>query len=461
MGHKHELTLERRAHAALSVREQLVLSFLWFAFNIQSAALLPIVIPTQVLVFVPGAPGSAPQAIFLGWLSALGAIAALLLQPVTGAFSDHTPGPWGRRRPYILAGGAVMLAGTLALGLVRDALAFVAAFVVVNVGTNIATAAYQSLLPDRVPPEQRGAASGYMGLMTILGNVGSLAIAALLLGMVSGNAATEAAEIYRGALIFYVIAGVALIVGLAVTLAGVPDPPLAQLPPAERPSDPGAGHRLRRWVVDIWVEPWRHGNFAWVFLTRCFVIMGLTLFMTFIEFYFATVSHASDYIQQTAVVAVLALLGAVASALVLGMLSDHMSRVLVVCVSTLFMALAAAVFVVAPDALPLWPLGILFGLGYGAYTSVDWALAVDALPALGTAGKDMGLWNIASTLPAVLAPLVGALVIALADGFGATALGYRLVFALAGIFMLAGALFVLKVRESALGGHHDISGTQA
>ena len=367
MAEKRELALDEHGRSTLSLRDQLVLSCLWLALNIQSAALLPIVIPTQILLYIsPGAAGNAQQAIFLGWLSALGAIAALILQPVVGALSDITPGPWGRRRPYILLGGAVMLAGTLALGLVRAVAAFVAAFVLVNVGTNIATAAYQSLLPDRVPPEQRGAASGYMGLMTILGNVGSLAIAALLLGAVGGGE-TLASDIERGALIFYVLAGVVLIVGVAVTLAGVPDPPLERPPSRPRLARVGMGRHLRRWVVDIWIEPWHHGNFAWVFLTRCFVMMGLTLFMTFIEYYFANVAQVSDFVQQTAAVAVLALLGAVASALVLGMLSDHTSRVPVVCVSTLLMTLAAAVFVIAPDALPLWPLGIVFGLGYGEF----------------------------------------------------------------------------------------------
>src|SRR5262249_8577006 len=98
--------------------------------------------------------------------------------------------------------------------------------------------------------------------------------------------------------------------------------------------------------------------------------------------------------------------------------------------------------------IPLWPLGLLFGLGYGAYSSVDWALAVDVLPSPRDAGKDMGLWSIASNLPAIVAPLLGGGVIAVAATLGATALGYRVVFALAALFMLAGAGFILFVRDA-------------
>ena len=65
---------------ALSRRELLGLSFLWFALSFHFAALLPIVIPAQILLFVaPDAAGSARQALFLGGLAALGAITSLVL----------------------------------------------------------------------------------------------------------------------------------------------------------------------------------------------------------------------------------------------------------------------------------------------------------------------------------------------------------------------------------------------
>ncbi len=150
---------------------------------------------------------------------------------------------------------------------------------------------------------------------------------------------------------------------------------------------------------------------------------------------------------MTAAVAALALLGGVGSAFILGILSDRVRRTPVVCVATICMGMAALAFVVIPTNFPLWPLGILFGLGYGAYTSVDWALSIDALPSLEEAGKDMGIWNASATLPVVIAPLLGSAIIGIAQGYGQEILGYRLVFAAATLFLLIAAVFVLFVRE--------------
>jgi MFS family permease len=438
------LPTDAESRSLLSTRDQLSLSFLWFALNFQSAALLPIVVPTQILLFItPGHVGTAQQAAYVGGLSAVGAIISLVLQPIVGALSDRTPGPLGRRRPYILAGGLLLLAGMAIVGFARRAAAFAAGFVAMQVAGNISTPAYQGLLPDRVPPEQRGAASGYLGLMTILGNVGSLAVAALVLGQVSPGP-SFAAAVHSGALLFYLLTAVILIIGILVTVASVREAPLAHQPAAKPSTSVGLWQRIDQ----LWIAPFHSHNFTWVFLTRGSVILGITLFQTFILFYFGRVVQDPNFVRTTAALAVLALLGAVVSALTLGVLSDRTGRVPVVFVATVLMTLPALAFVVTPaGSLPLWPLGLLFGLGYGAYTSVDWALAVDALPSLSEAGKDLGLWSIASNLPSAVAPLLGAMVIFLASLFGQTALGYRVVFGLAGLFLMLGAIFVFKVRE--------------
>ncbi|HEY7418381.1 MAG TPA: MFS transporter, partial [Ktedonobacteraceae bacterium] len=431
----------------LTLREQLVLSHLWFGLNFVSAALLPVVVPTQILLFVaPGHVGNAEQVTILAWVSALGAIIALLIPPVVGMFSDYTPGRLGRRRPYILAGAVVTLLAVPLLAIGKDLVMLICGLGVLLLGTNIMTAGYQALIPDLVPGEQRGAASGYMGLMTIIGNVGSLALAAWLFSQVNANS-TGAPVIQRGAVLYYACTIIALFIGALITAIWVHEKPVSRRHISAGEAEKVIKFQVYAWFIQNWVKPWRERNFSVIFLARFAVMMGLTLFMTFIEYYLANVAHVTNFVQATAVIAVLALLGAVVSSLVLGIFSDYVKRAPLICVATTCMALAAFAFVVFPAGFPLWPLGVLFGLGYGAYMSVDWALVVDVLPSMKTAGKDLGLWNASSTLPTALAPLLGSAIVILLGSHATTALGYRFIFATATFFLVLAALGVLLVRE--------------
>jgi len=421
----------------LTTRRQLVLNLLWLAFNFQTAALLPVVVPAQVLLIVArGSVGSAEQAAYLGWLAAAAAVIALVLQPLVGLLSDRTRSPWGRRRPHVVWGTAVMLVGAAALTQAAAPWSFAAAFLVLQAGNNAAIAAYQGLLPDLVPRQQRGSASGFLGLMTILGNAGSLGLAAFLL---SEATASRPGAITSGAAAYYLTTLAVLALACTVTVIGIAEPSSrdqAREPPLSVSN-----------LMTAWSEPWRNRNYTWVFVARFLVIMGLTFFLTFIEYYFARVAHVTNFVQATAAVALIALLVAVVGAVGLGMLSDRLRRVPLAFASTLVMALAALLFLVSGGNVPLWWLGGVFGLGYGAYWSVDWALAVDSLPSIRAAGRDLGIWSLASTLPGMAAPALGGLIIGAAALLGHTEAGYQGVFVAAAIFFLLGAVAVLGIRE--------------
>jgi len=435
--------------ARLSIRNELVLNVLWFSINLQYAALLPVVIPIQILLFIPaGRVGDAQQALFLGWLTAVASFISLCMPPLVGTLSDHTTGKFGRRRPYIAIGGLLLISSTPFLSLSTSILIFLIGLSLLHLGNNVLTPAYQSLVPDLVPKEQRGETSGYVGAMTILGNVASLGLAALLLGGVNQNAYTQ--NIIRThASIYYIVGAIALFVAVMITLIFVHEKPLMPEKSAEESQEKFLS-KFARWFAHGWSAPWHSYNFIIVFLTRSAIMLGLALFMTYIEYYFARVQHITNFVQVTALVAVLALGGGVVSGIVFGVLSDRVKRrAPIVCIATLCMSLTSLAFVVTSSNMItwLWPLGALFGLGYGAYTSVDWALSVDALPSLETAGEGLGMWNATMNLPAIIAPLLGNLIINIANRYGQIELGYRLVFLVASLCLIVAAVSILFVRE--------------
>jgi MFS family permease len=326
---------------------------------------------------------------------------------------------------------------------------FLAGLALLLLGRNILTPAYQGLIPDNVSKEQRGVASGFVGGLTILGSVVSLALAALLLGEVNQYSYSKS-MIRHGAGIFYIVTAVIMLIGVLITVIGVREIPYIAGKRPSRDSEEKNVFRFSRWFAHTWIRPWRSRNFTLVFLTRTLIMTGLALFMTFIEYYFARVQHVQNFVQATAIVAILALGGGVVSGIVFGMLSDRLHRrVPIVCIATLSMSLTSLSFVLFPSYLAnwLWPLGILFGLGYGAYSSVDWALSIDVLPSLKDAAKDLGLWNASGILPDVFAPLIGSFIIFIAASYGQTALGYRLVFTVATFILIIAAVIILFVRE--------------
>jgi MFS family permease len=132
-----------------------------------------------------------------------------------------------------------------------------------------------------------------------------------------------------------------------------------------------------------------------------------------------------------------------------GRLSDRIGRKKVVYVANTVIALAAIAICLSQSLWYVFTIAVIFGLGYGAYYSVDWALGCDVLPDKENAAKDMGIWHISMVLPQSLAlPLSGWLL----SRFGQTAAGhysltgFTALFSLAAFFLLLGAVLLRNVK---------------
>ena len=85
---------------------------------------------------------------------------------------------------------------------------------------------------------------------------------------------------------------------------------------------------------------------------------------------------------------------------------------------------------------------IILGIGFGAYTAVDFALITQVLPAANDRAKDLGVINIANALPQVLAPVIAAGVLALG-------LGYTELYTVAAGVSVLGSILVLRIKAVA------------
>ena len=193
----------------LSTFRQLLLSFFWFSTNMMWAAILIITMPSQI----KDAVGNTTKGSALGLALGAGAFISMVAAPIFGALSDRIHLPGGRRKPWIIIGslgnaiGLVGLAYLIQPGHPESVLGWTVVFLFVELFNNVATGPYSALIPDLVPPEQRGSASGWLGLMTMLGTfVGGL------MGFLIGPIGIPG--------VYFIMIGVILL-GAVITLFGV------------------------------------------------------------------------------------------------------------------------------------------------------------------------------------------------------------------------------------------------
>ena len=441
----------------------------------------------QVLAVAVAAGSTAQGTLIVSKASSAGAVFAVVVPVLVGYLSDKTATRFGRRRPWIAIGTLINLFGLGLLAGAGSAPALIAAYLVVQISNNASFAAYSAVIPDVVPVRQNGRASGLLNAMQQLGTVLGLFALTILLSP------DHLGSTHGGAVAGLWVVGICTAGSAMISLAAIPEHPLQRIRSAMRMRIPTtvviafasfvitlialefvllaplslwwflfAGVGIAALVVAIAsgarvpqvvaaLAPLRDRDFFWVLTTRFFNTFGIWTIAPYIAYFFKDVVHRKDYAFDSSLWLLAVIGGGVIPAVVGGYLSDRLGgrRKLFVYISSGLQAAVSAVllFTLVTDLTLLYALGVLFGLGFGAYQAVDWALACDVLPDRdNAAAKDMALFHVSFTLPQVFGPaLAGQLLYHLNQSPGNN-FGYRVVFATAAVWFVLSLVFVRQIK---------------
>jgi MFS family permease len=379
---------------------------------------IQVLLPNQLEAIDP-----VNKVFWLSLVTGFGALVAVVANPLAGALSDRTTLRFGRRNPWTI--GCALAGGIALVGLSQASAVWLVliGWCLGQAALNGMLASTTAMVPDQVPVEQRGQTSGWIGIAGPAGLViGVVLVTSVVTGLVEG---------YLAVAIFVVLAALPLVLL-------VHDDPL---PRSSRPA-----FKWREFLAGFWIDPRQHPDFGWAWITRFLVSLGNSLGTLYFLYFLRDAVHYEERYGGRAEDGLLILVLIYTACLLLtaipgGIWSDRVSRRKVfVMASTAIMAGGALILAFVQTWEAAMVAAAIMGAGYGTYLAVDQALITQVLPAAMSRAKDLGVINIANSLPQVLGPAIAGPVIALMGG-------YSSLYLLTAIVTLLGAILVQPIKS--------------
>jgi MFS family permease len=336
---------------------------------------------------------------WLAWMALAGAFAASVGGILFGWLSDVT-----RNRRGWIAAGLLLVTGMLVsfAGLTRLS-ELIAAIVLWQLALNMVLGPLSAWAADMVPDDRKGLLGG---LLAFAPGIGALAGAVVT----QPGLATHAGRLW-------LVAGLVLLCILPLLLVRHPPAPsAAAVPPADR-----------RWRRDGAVRMW---------LARFAVQIAEATLFAYLFFWLASLAPGVTE-NDSARLFTFAMLGSAPLALFLGRWSDrHNSPIMPLVACALVCALGLAGMALADSLALALASYALFGVSAAVFLALHSAQTLRILPRPDRRGRDLGLFNLANTVPSLVMPLLAMSLI--------PSVGYSGLFLL--LTLLAGGAGVLLAR---------------
>jgi MFS family permease len=350
-------------------------------------------------------------------------IIGIFSQYLAGVISDRTTWKLGRRRPWILIGSIGGAAALYGIGAAKSFTMVLLFWALTKFLMSFMSTALTALIPDQVPENKRGTASGIYGLVSPL---------AIMIG-INLMFIFNSWSIERK----FLLLGLICVVFAIIASLLIKEEKVEYQKERSNHDSISFGERMSR----IYPSPRKYPFFTFGVLTRFFMAIAYTA-SSFTSVYYLERFHVSQQdlagIVSTSMNITIPIL-AIAS-IIGGALSDKFGR------QKPFVFLAAVVTAVgilgygfAPSIGISYVCGSIISLGFGMFLAVDIALMSRVLPHPEDAAKDMGIVNIANDIGGSLANSAASPIVA--------AGGYPLFFGVLAIFGILAGIIVKPIPE--------------
>lgn len=402
----------------LNLAQLLVLNAYWVGLSFMWNALHPIILPAVLLNYVPDEKKNT----YLGLLTFVGLIIAMVVQPITGALSDGWKSRLGRRRPLIILGTLFDFVFLSILAWLGGLVWLCIGYIGLQFSSNVAHGPMQGLLPDRVPKSQMGTASAVRTFMDML----SLIIASLLAGRLLDPVTRNPTNI------MIVVIGL-LAIAAVITIVGVREVPFAS---GRRATS--IGDFFSQFKVRLSDNP----AYWWLIGERLLFLIGIYGVQSFAQYYLQDVLRVPDPPKQTGDLLAALTVAIVVLVLLGGWLTDKYGAKRVLYAATFIASTGLFLMVFATDMRGVLIFGVILGSGIGLFLTANWALANTLAPEE-DAGKYLGFTNLATAGSAAIARLEGPALDWLNHAWPGAWIGYKGLF-IFGAFTILASAFVLR-----------------
>jgi len=384
-----------------------------------------LIAPIQNLLprMIEQAAGSSGKAIGLGIVTGIGALAALVFNPVAGHLSDRWR--WTDNRAWtVLIGLVTGTLGHVILAYQHSLLGIAIWWAICQAAINVAYSPMSAVIVDHVDRKFWGLVWGLVSVAQAAGLI--VGLAAVVLVFPTTTAGMLSVAFGYGIFLF----------PLVVVLYRLPRV-------GSRSAGAAGAARPRRGLIAGSLPAFRAllggRGFRSVMAGRFLIMLAETIALLYIYYYLQDDIRYPNPGHGQLILILIATIATILATVAVGRVADRSGgyRRYSVLASVLMAATALAL-----AGLSEWTLVMVcafaLGAGYGAFMSVSQALSLTVLPDPSTAGRDLGILNIAYTIPQVIGAPIAGLVVADLDG-------YRGLFIFAALLAVVAAFFFSRV----------------